>query len=99
MEKSVANDRRKREEEMLCIVGGKGLYKKFTLPFPGGTGGIPAGKSGCHFRHVGRFGFQGSGATFDGERGGRLPSRLDCFAPRDGLVSAGWIAEGPGRSL
>src|ERR1700733_9594239 len=56
------------------------------------TGNIPAGKLGCHFRPVGRFGFKGSGAAFDGKKGGRLPSRLDCFAPTVG-VSAGWIAE------
>jgi hypothetical protein len=46
----------------------------------------------------GDFGFKGLGATVMGEKGGRLPSRLDCFCPRDGWLSAGWIAEGPGRS-
>src|SRR5271163_3427252 len=27
------------------------------------TGSIPAGKLGCHFRSVGRFGFKGSGSN------------------------------------
>jgi hypothetical protein len=76
---------------MLCIAKGGKRACTSHAPSPW-TGSIPAGKLGCHFRPVGRFGFKGSGAAFDGKKGGRLPSRLDCFAPTVG-VSAGWIAE------
>jgi len=80
--KSVNNGRRKREGECYAYQAGKVLQQVTLLPC--GRVASRAGKLGVISGLWGDLASRVQGATVDGKKGGRLPSRVGMLCPRDG---------------